>query len=54
MKKLLLSIIVLITLQSCCRQANEFNFQKWENKRPFEKKVSYVKYPGKKKTVIRY
>lgn len=46
---------IIILSNSCCRQANEFSFQKWERKYKFEKrKVSYVKYPGKRKTIIKY
>jgi len=47
-------VLALSTCGGCCRQANEFSFQKWEKRHKFEKKVSYVKYPGKRKIKISY
>lgn len=54
MKKIIYLFIAALTFSSCCREANEFSWQKWEKKHKFEKKVSYVKYPKQKKIKITY
>jgi len=56
MKKFVLSWLLVLAaalvLPSCCRDATEWNFRKWERKKPFEHKLKEKK--SKKGIVIRY